>query len=388
MNKYYIKLKNISLISFFMEQNIGLEISEIEILNKNIMLFPPLLQEKINEDTIISFINSRIIPKNRAFACDILRSYNLTLNDKKGVIDVSKGLSLTDDYWIVQDENLDFNKYNLFDNEFSDVLSLVAFTGYSSKVKGLLSSPELSTNGMLPKTWRRINNQVLLYKGSTSYLGAINTGMEPYSEYYASQVANALGYNHVKYNLDMWKGQIVSICPLFTSKDISFVPIGLIVKNGGIKSVFSYIKELGFEKDLSNLLLFDAITANQDRHFGNFGLLRENDTGKYISLAPIFDNGESLLSKALPSDFDTDDTFLELMNSNEYKYSYYNASYEAIIKEYCSKEQITDLRKLLTFKFSRDSKLNLPENRLSKLEKFIQTRAREYIEILSTEKNT
>ena len=90
----------------------------------------------------------------------------------------------------------------------------------------------------------------------------------------------------------------------------------------------------------------------------------------------------------MPSDFDTDDTFLELMNSNEYKYSYYNASYEAIIKEYCSKEQITDLRKLLTFKFSRDSKLNLPENRLSKLEKFIQTRAREYIEILSTEKNT
>lgn len=95
---------------------------------------------------------------------DILRSYNLTLNDKKGVIDVSKGLSLTDDYWIVQDQSFDFDKYNLFDNEFSDVLSLVAFTGYSSKVKGLFSSPELSTNGMLPKTWRRINNKVFLLK--------------------------------------------------------------------------------------------------------------------------------------------------------------------------------------------------------------------------------
>lgn len=383
MSKYYIKLKNITLLSFFMEQNIGLEISKIEIINKNTQIYPPQLQDEVNEDTIISFINSRIIPKNRAFVEDILRSYNLTLNDKKGVIDVSKGLSLTDDYWIVQDQSLDFDKYNLFDNEFSDVLSLVAFTGYSSKVKGLFSSPELSTNGMLPKTWRRINNEVFLYKGSTSYLGAINTGMEPYSEYYAAQIAETLGYNHVKYNLDIWKDQVVSICPLFTTKDISYVPIGLVIKSGGIKSVFNYIKELGFQKDLSNLLLFDAITANQDRHFGNFGLLRDNNTGKYIGLAPIFDNGESLLSKALPSDFENDIQFNILINSNEYKYSYYNASYEAIIKEYCTKEQIADLRKLLTFKFIRNDKINLPENRLTKLEKFIQTRAREYIEILS-----
>jgi len=383
MSKYYIKLKNITLLSFFMEQNIGLEILKIEIINKNTQIYPPQLQDEVNEDTIISFINSRIIPKNRAFVEDILRSYNLTLNDKKGVIDVSKGLSLTDDYWIVQDQSLDFDKYNLFDNEFSDVLSLVAFTGYSSKVKGLFSSPELSTNGMLPKTWRRINNEVFLYKGSTSYLGAINTGMEPYSEYYAAQIAETLGYNHVKYNLDIWKDQVVSICPLFTTKDISYVPIGLVIKSGGIKSVFNYIKELGFQTDLSNLLLFDAITANQDRHFGNFGLLRDNNTGKYIGLAPIFDNGESLLSKALPSDFENDTQFNILINSNEYKYSYYNASYEAIIKEYCTKEQIVDLRKLLTFKFIRNDKINLPENRLTKLEKFIQTRAREYIEILS-----
>lgn len=385
MNKYFIKLKNKTLLSFLMEQNIGLEISDIEIIDDNYQIYPPQLQDEVNQDTIISFINSRIIPKNRAFVEDILRSYNLTLNDKKGVIDVSKGLSLTDDYWILQDENLDFDKYNLFDNEFSDVLSLVAFTGYSSKVKGLFSSPELSTNGMLPKTWRRINNDVLLYKGSTNYLGAINTGMEPYSEYYASQVADTLGYNHVKYSLDIWKDQVVSICPLFTSKEISFVPIGLIVKSGGIKNVFNYIKELGFQKDLSNLLLFDAITANQDRHFGNFGLLRNNDSGEYISLAPIFDNGESLLSKALPDDFESDQAFDELINSNEYKYSYYNASYEAIIKEYCNKEQIADLRKLLTFKFKRDDKINLPDNRLTKLEKFIQLRAREYINILSSE---
>lgn len=63
MNKYYIKLKNKTLISFFMEQNIGLEISEIKILDKNNLLFPPQLQEEVTQDTIISFINSRIIPK-------------------------------------------------------------------------------------------------------------------------------------------------------------------------------------------------------------------------------------------------------------------------------------------------------------------------------------
>ena len=51
------------------------------------------------------------------------------------------------------------------------------------------TSSEPTTNGMLPKGWRFIGggDGIYLYKGGTS--GAANTGNEPYSEFYASQIA-------------------------------------------------------------------------------------------------------------------------------------------------------------------------------------------------------
>lgn len=164
---YYIKLFDEDLISFNMSSELGLKISEITIINENRNIFPIQLQKEINEETIINFIKSRIIPKNRAFVKNILESAGLSINDTKGIIDISKGLSLTDSYWIVQDNSLKFDDYNLFDNDFSEILSLVAFTGYSSKIQDLITSPEFTTNGALPKAWRRINNEVYLYKGAT-----------------------------------------------------------------------------------------------------------------------------------------------------------------------------------------------------------------------------
>ena len=139
-----------------MDNKFGLTITDIKILNDNKKIFPVRLQDKINEETIEDFIKCRIIPKNRAFVHTILESAGLNINDKKSIIDVSKGLSLTDCYWVVQDKTLKFADYNLFDNDFSKVLSLIAFTGYSSKIKELITSPEFATNGMLPKAWRKI----------------------------------------------------------------------------------------------------------------------------------------------------------------------------------------------------------------------------------------
>lgn len=39
------------------------------------------------------------------------------------------------------------------------------------------------------------------------------------------------------------------------------------------------------------MLVFDAVILNEDRHFGNFGLLVDSHTNKIIAPAPIFDNG-------------------------------------------------------------------------------------------------
>ena len=56
-----------------------------------------------------------------------------------------------------------YDKYNLYDNRFSQVLALIAFTGYGSSIRtSLASCPEFTTNGMLPKCWRRKDGKILI----------------------------------------------------------------------------------------------------------------------------------------------------------------------------------------------------------------------------------
>ena len=383
---YYLKLFDEDLLSFDMDNDLGLNISNIKILNNNRKIFPIYLKNDITEEKIEEFIKSRVIPKNRTFVQTILEAAGLNINDRKAIIDVSKGLSLIDSYWIVQDDTLKFKDYNLYENDFSEVLSLVAFTGYSSKIRDLITSPEFTTNGMLPKAWRRINEKVYLYKGSTKSYQFANTGYEPYCEFYASQVATKMGVDHVDYNLSKWQKMLASTCKLFTSKDISYVQIGDVVSYGGIKKVYEYIKELGFEKKFVDMILFDAICINPDRHFGNFGLLRNNHTGEFIDFAPIFDNGESLLSKTMPDVFKDLHIFKEYIEKDEVNVSYYGVSFDDLVKEFCSKSNIKQLRKLVDFKFEKHSSYNLPAKRLDCLSYMIQERAKRFITLINEEK--
>jgi hypothetical protein len=381
---YYLKLFDEDLISFDMTNNLGLNITNIKVLSDNKEIFPINLIEEVNEKNIEEFISSRIIPKNRAFVQNILEEAGLNINDRKAIIDVSKGLSLIDSYWIVQDKTLKFKDYNLFDNDFSEVLSLVAFTGYASKRKELISSPEFTTNGMLPKAWRKLKDGIYLYKGGTASYEFANTGFEPYCEFYASQVADKMKIDHVSYGLNQWKNMISSSCKLFTSKDISYVQIGDVVTYGGIQKVYEYIKGLGFEQKFIDMILFDAICINPDRHYGNFGLLRNNHTGKFVDFAPIFDNGESLLSKTMPKTFENFEEFKQYIQKAELNVSYYGASYDDLVKEFCNKSDIAKLRRLLNFQFERNKSYYLSEKRLKALEYMIQERAKHFIDIINS----
>jgi hypothetical protein len=45
---------------------------------------------------------------------------------------------------------------------------------------------------------------------------------------------------------------------------------------------------------MDEMLVLDYIIANQDRHFGNFGFIRDVNTLEFLDFAPIFDCGTSL----------------------------------------------------------------------------------------------
>ncbi len=292
---YSLRIYDTELIKFIMEKR-GLEglVAEIVTVNEEYRHLLPLDMESTGEG-VIKWLERRVIPKNRAFVDEILKTLGLNQNDTKGIIDVCKGLSLNDSYWVVPDGfDGKFSDYNLFQNRFSEMLALVAYTGAGQSREVFTTSPELTTNGMLPKAWRLIEKDgIYLYKGGSS--GASNTGREPYCEYYASQIAETMRLNAVHYDLENWKGITASKCALFTDVDTSYIPIGRMVKTGGIQKCLEYYDALGPEygEQLRSMLVFDALVYNEDRHFGNFGLLRDNHTGKIKASAPILDNGLS-----------------------------------------------------------------------------------------------
>ena len=336
------------------------------------------LDLSLTGDSIAKWLKSRTIPKNRAYVHNFLSKCNLNLNRPMNIIKVSKGLSLNDCYWVVEEGfSGTFEKYNLYDNRFSRVLALIAFTGYGSSVRSSLAScPEFTTNGMLPKCWRRVNGEIKLYKGGTS--GASNTGNEPYCEYYAAQIAKELGISAIDYGLSKWKGALCSTCVLFTSKEYAFLPVGKVVTSGGMEAVTSYYEKMGaaYAKALADMLVLDAIICNTDRHFGNFGFLVDNRTNEIVAPAPLFDHGNSLFNFAGKDDLASDAAL------TAYAQTLMPCVYDDFIgtaKAVLTPEHREGLRHLLNFRFKRHSHYNLPEERLDLLEKQVQKRARELL---------
>ena len=139
----------------------------------------------VTDSGLARWLKYRKIPRNRAHAYSFLAKLGMAVNGTMAIIEVSKGLSLNDSYWGMREGfEKSFDQCKLYEDKFSEVLASVAITGYGSSIRSsVASSPEFTTNGMLPKCWRRQSGKVYLYKGGTE--GASNTGNEPYSEFYA-----------------------------------------------------------------------------------------------------------------------------------------------------------------------------------------------------------
>lgn len=375
--EYMLRLYDMDLLAFSMAEHgiEGLKARLLWVNEEHRQLLP--LDMELSDAGVLKWLQKRVIPKNRAYVAEILKTLGLSVNDTRGIIDVCKGLSLNDSYWVVpRDFPGTFAQYNLYENRFSEILSLVAYTGVGQSDAAFTTSPELTTNGMLPKAWRFIEGEgIYLYKGGT--FGAANTGNEPYSEFYAGQIAQAMGLNAVPYELENWKGILASRCRLFTDIDTSYIPIGRIVREGGLKACLDYYEKLGpgAYEQVRSMLVFDAVIYNEDRHFGNFGVLRDNHSGAVTGAAPIFDNGLSLFNFAMPEDFRDLDSYARTRGTP------YGVGFETVCREVMGPVQTRQLRRLIGFTFQRHPRLNLPDDRLLAIERHLQKRVRQLLEL-------
>ncbi len=322
-----------------------------------------------NDETLWTWLTRRTVPRNRRNIEELMARIGLSSRNVKGIIELCRGLSLNDVYWVVHDGCADaWKDFNLYENDFSGAIAQMAFSGVGPDFREQwTSSPEFTTNGMLAKCWRRIDGNVLLYKAGTE--GASNTGFEPYSEFYAAQIAEAMGLDHVAYGLSRFKGRLCSTCPLFTSDKYGYVPAGRVVSRD----------EALADPRFADVFFFDAVIFNTDRHMGNFGYLVDNDTNEIVGAAPIFDNGYGLFSLALDRKGDSHDEFCDLRRFvsrvNPALYMKWLGFPGGLTKK--MKERLDGLR---GFRIKRHPRYNLPVRRIEAIEDFTQKRIREICE--------
>ena len=384
--EYVLLNKDTPLLQFRIERHedvinlttlIRMDISDLTIIDNAIL--PINMQPTIKG--LKNWLLQRKIPNNRAFVENLLDAISDTENPYR-YLDVTYGLSLNDTYWVKPTHStISWSDVNLYDNPFSEIVAGIAFTGEDSHIQGIVTTPEYTTNGMLRKCWHRENDVIYLYKGSIPRYA--NGGLEALNEVYASQIAAAMGLAHVEYKLTTFHDQLVSACPLFTSEQVGYMPIsGLLKETISRDELILYNTQQDLASlygiiPFSDMMIFDALIHNTDRHLNNFGVLIDNESNRILGPAPLFDHGNSLFYNVTEDEYSDLDAVKDI--------SFWGLSFDTLAKLYLHDSHRAMLTPLLEFKFNRipsdiltDTKLDI----LDILESYIQKRAAYFIRLL------
>ena len=109
-------------------------------------------------------------------------------------------------------------------------------------------------------------------------------------EVLASKICQCFRCNQVVYEETLFEGEKVSASQIMTSRKYSIVSreaLEIYAVNRDLDAQ-RYILELdGYSYYMMNIL--DYLVGNTDRHWGNWGLLMDNETNRPISLHPLMD---------------------------------------------------------------------------------------------------
>lgn len=224
--------------------------------------------------------------------------------------------SLSDGYWVYKiltppPPSFDTMRYrgkriwqeqNFWDNPFSYDIGNFLFGIHLSEPD--MNTPDLTTSGRMPKTWRRQKAGTYLLKSGT------DERMEgPYMETLVSLLMERMTgvmdikVPFVRYHMEKIRGRAFCICENFVEKGMEFVPASELIcteerpdflpRSMFLEERCRYFKIPGYKDFFDILRYLDFLTGNPDRHYGNFGFLYDVQKKQFIGPAPIFDNGSA-----------------------------------------------------------------------------------------------
>lgn len=289
---FELMCKDVPVGSFAINDQSGRIINQLKAANQEYL---PLSVRYSDNQTIAlqKWIDNRSVSANRKDLEAMLAAY--AVETPSALSFKSLGLNLSDQYWF-KPEGADFGWHdvNLFENDFGQQVFKAAAgsSGYT---------PDSSSNGELPKFWKIEGGKRILYKEGTAPFD-----QQPYNEVLASKLLVELDLPHVCYRLVQDEGgeKAYSTCETFITTSTEYVPaleiLDVVPKLNHENSYQHFIRCMEClsipvaREQIDEMLLFDYLINNVDRHYGNFGFIRDVDTRKFLGMAPIFDNGNSL----------------------------------------------------------------------------------------------
>ena len=253
------------------------------------------LDAKVNNLTnFYHWCASRVLSLDRKYAKEILNSIGVaqaTTDKDRAKISLSYHcVSLTDVFWVKdQDENIAFDKINLYDNPLNEAIIELSLRGRQMTVTNQELAPDLSTKGYFPKAWIRCDNGFKLLKD-----GGEQTVRR---ELLASEICQCFDIPQVRYAARDYQGQIVTESDIITSKEYSIISkmaFDIYAVNHDLDTIEVCTKLDPITYYGMNIL--DYLVGNTDRHPENWGFLINNETNQYVSLYPIMDFNQSFLS--------------------------------------------------------------------------------------------
>jgi hypothetical protein len=197
----------------------------------------------------------------------MLRGLTFGQGNREKINLATRAFSLTDCYWITDaSEKENFEDLSPYYQDF--------WKGAGEYRNG--SIPTLYVDGALPKHWKDACTLVKTGKNAAMELSCIKLCRAcSISVETAAEVPDGIEVEN------------------FTSPDVMLEHADMSGKLDPEEFTNADIVKL-FGMDGVRMLTIDAITGNGDRHAGNFGWLRDADTGEYLSMAPLYDFDHAL----------------------------------------------------------------------------------------------
>lgn len=250
-----------------------------------------------NRGDIKSWIEERAVDATRANSRAVKSRQGLSKNatdfDTAMKVDAA---AITDNFW-VRDEK-DERTWKDIEFRRNDFFGLALYRDLDGLSIGPSRTPELTNIGAREKGWKLEADGWWLYKNEPVE--------EIVSEYLTYRIGAAMGFPMAEY-------RIVSAGRFIKTKDFTKGQFNLQHIDGimvdhkeGEREIpdddyqynFAVLKDIHpkLARQYLQICVLDALCENYDRHTKNYGFLTDRETGEIVSMAPNYDNNNSLFA--------------------------------------------------------------------------------------------